>query len=420
MAKFSDRRILKNFLALGIVQGSNFIIPIIIMPFVIKRVGAEGFGEIALAQVIMTFFITISDYGFNLTATREVALKRGDVLSISKVLFSVLFSKFIIILILFCLLLAAVLCIPALRPYSLLYLLSFASIIGQGLLVNWLFQGIERMKFITYVTLFARLVFVILVLSFIRTRADNVYFIFFTGVGNMLAGLASIIVAFKLLKLQVLLPTAAEVKNELKNGWHIMVSNLSVSTYMYINVLVLRFFTNDTVVGYFSIAEKIIFAARQLLGVYFQVIYPQVCQLALKSKEQLFLFLKKNYLYFIFCMFLAGVLLLFLAEPVVSYFISGSQAIPAEFLRIMAFVPFIVCLNIPSYQVLLAFNKKEVLLKIFITGALLNIILNLLLVQKWGAIGSSYVVLTTEVFITSCLIYFVNQDPQTKIKKYIM
>jgi PST family polysaccharide transporter len=71
MVKIGDRRIIANFAALGIVQGSNFLIPLIVMPFVIARIGAEGLGEIAIAQVIITFFITISDYGFNLTATRK-------------------------------------------------------------------------------------------------------------------------------------------------------------------------------------------------------------------------------------------------------------------------------------------------------------------------------------------------------------
>lgn len=420
MVTIRDQKILKNFIALGIVQGSNFIIPLVIMPYVIARIGADGFGEIALAQVIMTFFITISDYGFNLIATREVALHKADTKIISKIFFSVLVTRLLICLLLFILLLAAILLIPFLQSHSTLYLLSFVTVVGQVFLVNWLFQGIERMKFITYITLLARVIFVVLVLLFIKSREDNIYFIFFTGIGNLFAGLLSMLVAFRLLRLQVLWPTFAGIIKELKDGWYIMVSNLSVSIYMYVNVLVLRVLTNDTVVGYYSIADKIIIAARQLLGVYFQAIYPQVCQLALKSKQELHYFLRKNYIGFLACVFMGGLVLLFISEPVVSFFLKTNQHIPALYLRVMSFVPFIVCLNIPAYQILLAYNKKEVLVRVFFIGTVLNILLNLILVSKLDALGTSYVVLITESFITICLLYLVNRDPQYRPLKYVI
>jgi PST family polysaccharide transporter len=420
MEKSGQKKLLSNFAALGIVQGSNFLIPLVVMPYLIGRIGADGFGEVSIAQVVMTFFITISDYGFNLTATREVALHKGDTRVISKIFFSVLATKLLICLLLFLLLLAGILCIPFLRANATLYLLSFVTVVGQTFLINWLFQGIERMKFITYITLLARIIYVVLVFTFIRERADNIYFIFFTGVGNLFAGLLSIWVAFKLLRLEVMWPTAAELVKEMKNGWHIMVSNLSVSIYMYVNVLVLRVLTNDTAVGYYSIAEKVVVAARQLLGVYFQAIYPQVCQLAIKSKQELHVFLRKNYLWFLACVGMGGFILLFFPEPIVHFFIKENEAIPSTYLRIMSFVPFIVCLNIPAYQILLAFNEKRLLLRTFFIGTLLNIALNLLLVDKWGALGTCYVVLITESFITAGLLYLANRDARYRPLKYII
>lgn len=420
MEKSGQKKILGNFAALGIVQGSNFLIPLVVMPYLISRIGTDGFGEVSIAQVVMTFFITISDYGFNLTATREVAFHKSDNRGISKIFFSVLATKLLICLLLFVLLLVGILCIPFLRSNSTLYLLSFVTVVGQTFTINWLFQGIERMKFITYITLLARLIFVVLVFSFIKDRADNVYFIFFTGIGNLFAGLLSILVAFRLLQLQVLWPTLAEVIKEVRSGWHIMISNLSVSIYMYVNVLVLRILSNDEVVGYYSIAEKIIVAARQLLGVYFQAIYPQVCQLAIKSKQELHFFLRKNYVWFLLCVAGGGLILLFFPEPIVYFFLKTNQHIPSLYLRVMSFVPFIVCLNIPAYQILLAYNKKEVLLKTFFAGTLLNIVLNLFLVSRFSGLGTCYVVLITESFITLSLLYLVNKNPQYRPLKYIL
>jgi PST family polysaccharide transporter len=189
---------------------------------------------------------------------------------------------------------------------------------------------------------------------------------------------------------------------------------------MYINVLVLRVATNDTMVGFYSIAEKVILAARQVLSVYFQVVYPQVCQLAIKSKRELYYFLKRNYLPFLTLVSMGSLFLLFFTIPVVRFFLKTDYDIPVSYLRIMCFVPFIVCLNIPAYQVMLAYNKRKVLMRIFVIGTILNIALNLGFVPTWGGLATSYVVLITELFITLSLLVFVNRDPQTKPLKYIM
>lgn len=391
------------------------MLPLLIMPYVIKKIEADGFGEVAIAQVVMLFFTAISDYGFNLTATRDVSLNRGNRFVISKIVFTVLISRILISLVLFLLLVLSILVIPYLRSHTALYLLAFASVIGQSLLMNWLFQGIEKMKFILYISLFARVVFVLLVICFIRVKSDNIYFIFFTGIGNILAGIISIAFAFKTLKLKIIIPSFSSILDELKNGWHIAISNLSVNIYMYVNVMVLRLFTTDAIVGYYSIAEKIILAARQVLGVYFLSIYPRVCQLTLTGKREVFLFFKKYYVPFLIVI-LGGCFVLFLfPQPIVSFFLTSHQDIPAHYLRILSFVPFIVCLNIPAYQVLLAHDEKKILFRVFISGTIINIVLNMFFVRTWGPVGTSYVVLITESLITIGLIYEMTRNHKTRL-----
>ena len=411
------RRLFSNFFSLGIIQGTNFLLPIVVMPFVIRRIGADGFGVVAIAQVVMMFFTNISDYGFNLTATRDVSLNKHNREALSRIFFLVLVTRLLICVLLFAVLLVSIWLIPALRPYSSLYLLAFTTVVGQSILMNWLFQGLERMKYIMYISLLARIIFVILVVAFIKTKADNIYFIFFTGLGNLLAGMLSIILAIRLLHLKLLMPGWGTISHELRNGWHITVSNLSVSTYMYINVLVLRIFSNDAVVGYYSIAEKIILACRQILSVYFQGIYPQVCQLALTSKQALLRFFRSYFLPFLGMVLAGCFVLFFFSTPIVGIFIGSHQAIPALYLRIMSFVPFIICLNIPAYQVLLAFHEKRILLLVFILGTSINLLMNVLLVKHWGALGTSYIVCITETLISFGLIYGVLSNAKTSVIK---
>ena len=105
-------RVFSNFMALGILQGANFLLPVLVMPFVIKKIGADGYGVVAVAQVVMLIFSTVCDYGFNLTATRELALHRNDAAKNARLFFTVLTAKMVICIALFMLLLLLITFVP--------------------------------------------------------------------------------------------------------------------------------------------------------------------------------------------------------------------------------------------------------------------------------------------------------------------
>jgi PST family polysaccharide transporter len=187
----------------------------------------------------------------------------------------------------------------------------------------------------------------------------------------------------------------------LREGWQLTVSNLSINTYQYINILVLRFFSNDLIVGYYSIAEKIFFAIRQMLGIFSQVIYPHVCQLTREGWQPVAGFFKGFFRPFLLLLLLGcgGV---FIFSPwLISLLMGGGKSeLPVLLLRMLAFVPVVVCLNIPAYQVLLAFDRKKSYLRILTGATVLNLLVNLLLCRLWGPVGTALSIIITELFVT--------------------
>ncbi|MEO5591782.1 MAG: oligosaccharide flippase family protein [Chitinophagaceae bacterium] len=398
-----NRKLFSNFIALSIVQGTNFLLPLLVMPYMISKIGADGFGVIAIAQVMMIYLSAIADYGFNLTATKDIVLHRDDQLKISRIFFTVLATRLLITAFLFILLLIAIAFIPVFKEHFILYSLAFTYVIGQSLFVSWFFQGMEKMHYITISTLISRLIFVTLVLLFIHRKEDGIYFLFFLGIGNMIAGLFSFFIAIRIFKLTLLYPARADIKHELKEGWQVTISNLSISTYLYAGIFILRIFTNDTVVGYYSIAERIFFAVRQVLAVFSQVVYPHICQLSQKSKEAANIFFKMVYLPFLL-LTLAGCGLLFILSPqVINIFLKEPSPLAVVLLRMLSFLPVIVCLNIPAYQLLVAFDRKKSYVKIFGLATIINISINILLVNDLGASGTALSIIITELFITTGL-----------------
>lgn len=400
------KKLFSNFAALSIIQGANFILPLLIMPIVIRRIGADQFGIVSVAQVVMVFLTTFSDYGFNLTATRDISLHRADNERVSRLFSSVLASKMILCVGAYAMLCILVFAVPLFREHMLLYHLGFAYVLGQSLLVSWFFQGIEKMQYVTISSVFSKLLFVGLVFFFMHGPQDSELFLLFAGIGNIVAGILSIWLAFRVFDLKVYRPLRSDIVRELKENWQVTLSNLSINTYQSTNVLVLRLFTNDLLVGYYSIAEKIFFATRQILSIYSQAIYPHLCQLTRDGKRQVAAFFKEFYLPFVILVALgcAGV---FILSPFIITVLMGSQktALPVLLLRILSFVPLVVVLNIPAYQLLLAFDRKTSYFRILAGASILNLAANLVLCKTLGAVGAALSISVTEVFITVGLIW---------------
>ena len=258
----------------------------------------------------------------------------------------------------------------------------------------------EQMKVITIFTLLARLLFVVLVITFIREKEDNRYFIFFVGAGSLVAGVFSILYAMRAYQLPLVCPTWSCIVQELKEGWPVMLSNISINTFLTINVFILRLFTNDLVAGYYSIAEKIFIAVRQVPVIFSQVIYPPLCQLIHKGKQSTSEFFKAVYYPFLLMVAAGSVLLCWLAPYIIYIFLGSEVELPVFLLRLFSLAPVIVCLHIPASQLLMAFDQKKDYLRVPGWGTVINLFCNLLLVQVWGALGIVTAVLITELFIT--------------------
>ena len=70
--------IAKNYVALLFIQGANFILPLIILPYLVRTLGSEKYGLVMVAQSVALFLTIIVDFGFNISATREVANLKND------------------------------------------------------------------------------------------------------------------------------------------------------------------------------------------------------------------------------------------------------------------------------------------------------------------------------------------------------
>jgi PST family polysaccharide transporter len=392
-----------NSFSLGIVQGVTSVLQLIVIPYVISRIGVDGFGVVAVAQVVMFYLSAFTEYGFNQTATRDISIFREDRQMISGIFFRVIFSKLILCFLSFLLLLALVVAVPVFRAHTVLYLAGFAFVAGQAMLINWFLQGMEKMQLMAAILLVARLLFVLLVFLFIKSKPDAPLYLIFLGGGNFVMGLLSIFLVIKQFNLEFRMPTRKEIWQEFLYGWPVTVSNLSINVCQYTNIFILRVFTNDLLTGYYSIAERIFLTIRQMLGVFSQSAYPAVCRLVKAGREPVISFFRKSWLPF-FIAFTAACILIFVLAPQAIYFFSGHGNQHTVFLlRVFAGVLIIASLSIPATLILLATDRRESYFRVYAAAALLNVLLNFLLAYFFNSTGTVTAILITELFITTAL-----------------
>jgi polysaccharide transporter, PST family len=392
--------ILHSFFFLSIIQLTNFLLPLIVLPFLIRVVGIERVGIIALAQALMSYFIIITDYGFNLTATRDISHHRQDLRRNSEIVSRVLVLKTVLAVLTFIVLIFLLNLINKFRVNAQVYYWSFLLVLGQVLIPTWFFQGIEKMKYLALINVSGKIVFVLLIFFFIRAPEDYLYAIVFLSLGNIVAGIIGLWIMFRRFGIYFILPGKPELKAELYNGWYVMISNFSINVYINSNIFILGLFTNNTIVGYYSVADKILYALRQVLNLFFQATYPQACKQMESGQQKLIRFFKKH-----FIPFLGGVIVICLvtclAAPLISrLFLRKEGDMIVHMIRLLCLVPVIVCCNIPAYQTLLIYHFQRSIMQILISGALLNVILNIILTKYFQVNGTIATVIITELFIT--------------------
>ena len=186
---------LENFLSLSFLQFFSGILPLITIPFLTRVLGLESFGRYIFIIAVITFIDLIISYGFRISATQKIAQNSKDQFKISKVFYSVLINKIILLLAMLLIILPLFYFAPSLSNNFNLVIAGIPFLIGNLLFVDWLFQGMQRMKFISILHIFSRVIFVIMIFIFIRNENDTAMTIFLYSLGVLVGGLLSFIIA---------------------------------------------------------------------------------------------------------------------------------------------------------------------------------------------------------------------------------
>ena len=401
-----DRKLLENILSLGTIKGLEYILAFITFPYLVRVLQVEKYGLIIFAQCVVQYFVLFTDYGFNLLGPREIAQhdsaeERGTVFG--NVFFAKLFLLFLSTIVFS-------ISLIALKIYSnvdcYLYCIFYLMVIGNVLFPVWFFQGIQQMRYITFVNIVANVIRVAGIFIFVKSPHDYLLAALFQAIVPLIASIFSWIILIKDYPEVLVSPNIQGIKKMLMDGWSIFTSTVAINLYTASNVVFLGMLTNNVVVGYFSGARKIIDNITQLISPITQATYPYVSKKASASKTDALRFLHKIVMLLGGGNFILSLFILIFAEWIVKLLLGNGYEQSVLLLRIMALLPVIISLsNVFGVQTMLVFGMQKAFSKILIMAAVLNTCIVFPLIYFFEGVGVSVAITVTECFVTVAMWY---------------
>lgn len=401
------QRLLSNTSSLVALQGVNYLLPLLTLPYLVRVLGPEHFGLLAFATALITYFVLLTDYGFNLSATRQISLHRDDKDKVIEIFSSVMMIKAFLMVISFCLMVLLVFGIDQFRGNWQIYLTTFGIVIGQVLFPAWLFQGLERMKYITYYNILAKALFTGCIFIFVKNQSDYLLVPVFTSLGFIVAGLFSLYFIRKEFNVSFQFQAFDVLNFQLAEGWHVFLSSLAISLYTISATVILGLFASSTVVGYFAAADRIVQAVKGIYSPVSQAIYPLASKKFHENRSEGLAFIKQLTKFVGLGMLALSVILFLFSDAIVVLILGEQYRSSIILLRIMAFLPFIIALsNIFGIQVMLNLGYKQAFSAIAVAAAVLGLSLNLVLVPVYKSVGTAAALLLVEVFVTFSMFFY--------------
>ncbi len=405
--------ILKNFASLSTLQSINYFLPVIILPYIIRTIGPEKFGLIAFAQAFTQYFMILTDYGFNLSATRKISLCDKNKKKVCSIFSSVITAKIFLSLISFAILLFIISFVPKFKKDWLLYIYSFGAVIGNTLFPVWLFQGKEKMAYITRINIACGIIYAIFIFVFVKTSKDYLYIPLFNSIFLLIAGISGLYVAFTRFRLEYISQTYGDIQKELKAGWDIFISIVSINAYTTTRIFAVGLFTNNTLTGYYSIAERIAgFIQTFLLEPFSQAIYPRLNKIFMKNKQHALKLMHKIQKNTMLAYLLTLPPVFLTADFIINIFCGTQYPQAAVILRLLLIGVFFIGANAFRVQFLLICGRTDIYSKLHITAAAFGLPLIFILIHYFSYLGAAMATVIIEAGVITTTFYIA--------KKYVI
>lgn len=392
----------KNYLYTLLRILSSFVFPFISFPYLLRILGPNKIGQVEYMVSIAQYSSLIAALGISTYGIREIALIRDDPKKLRKVFSELLIIRMINSFIVVVFLCFVLLSIKVDKPLMLITIIYMILQIG---IIDWFFQGIEKLKEITWRVILTKLLVVVLIFVFIRRQEDYIwYYLFLTldSIASLSYGLYFISknVGFQINNL--------ELKRHIKPMLLMFGVQFSVSVYTILDKIMLGALSSNDEVGYYTTALKIIKIVQTIVTSLGIVLLPRLSYYINNEDSENFgkLISKAyNFIFMIATPLVVGIIIT--SEDVIHLFAGIQFQKSGLLLKYLAIIILLVSLsNLYGTQILVSIRREKEFTIVVTIGALLNVLLNVLLIPTFKSQGAIVSTIITEfVVVLGCGFY---------------
>lgn len=393
----------KNLISLGGLQIANYVFPLLTLPYLIRVLGVENFGQLSYANTLVSYSTLIINYGFDISGTREISINRENSLLTNNIFNEIITSK--LYLYLFSLSIFSIYLFYTNSSFenNLLIYVIFLGVFGQIIMPAWFFQGIEKMKYITYFNLISKLFFTLMLFIFVKDKGDILIAAVLTTLGSLIAGILSVFLLYKTFGISFTLVTPKKVFLQIKKSFHFFISGVGVHFYKNNAIILIKHFGTASDVGYFSIVRKVFEALNGVNSIISQAFLPLTVRDQGNSKKTISKSINLLFIVMFSSSFLLFALTFLFSDQIVLIITGGDDSVTRKCLQLLSFSLFVIGINVPAVHYIISKGHDRFLTYSVVLGGLLDFILLLVFLPIFSLYGAIYSTVITEVFVTSIL-----------------
>ena len=388
----------RNFIYNSTLTVSGYVFTLLTYPYISRVLGVSNVGIVNFIDGIINYFIIFAMMGIGTVGIREIASNKNNKEKMSKAFTGVFLLNIISTLVAITALLIAMYTIPQLFPHRDLLYIGVCKLAFNILLVEWFFTGMENFAYITKRTIIIKFVYVACIFMFIHEASDYKTYYLLCVLTVVVNGLVNIVYCRKFISLRF---DGINIMPYLSTFFSIGFYVIIGSMYTSFNVAWLGIASDTDQVGYYTTATKLHTIILSVLTAFQNVMFPRMTSLLSEGKTDEYRKKIRLAIDSLLTFSIPCIITFIIFGPHILHFLVG-DGYEGAYLPFRIIMPLILVIGygqIICIQILMAMKQdKKLLLNTFI-GACAGLLLNILLVSRMGAVGSSLVWLISELVI---------------------
>ena len=272
----NNKKVVENYFFMTLLLVLNSFFGLLIYPYIIRTLGAEAYGTYIFASTVVNYFICFIGFGFDMYGVRLIAENPFSIEAKSKVLSIIFTTKLYLEAISVIFALVAVFIFPILRAYFWVYIVCFATTLLNIFFPIWYFQGMQKMRVVSYIQLLFKLLSLPFIFIWVKTPDDLLLFTIIMTCSSLLGAFYAFVHLLVFEKLKITLVSIKYSLVYLKESQYFFYTNfLNMMKIQTINLIIGTRYTM-TDLALYDLASKIVSIPLMLISNINNALFPKV------------------------------------------------------------------------------------------------------------------------------------------------